>query len=53
MATDDPFRQQLHGMWAGVAPAWAEHATAIDERSVALTDAMLDRAALRPGDRVI
>jgi SAM-dependent methyltransferase len=53
MATGDPFRQQLHGMWAGVAPAWAEHATAIDERSVELTASMLDRAALRPGERVL
>jgi SAM-dependent methyltransferase len=53
MATGDPFRRQLHGMWAGVAPAWAAHAAAIDERSVELTASMLDRAALRPGDRVL
>jgi ubiquinone/menaquinone biosynthesis C-methylase UbiE len=53
MATADPFRQQLHGMWASVAPAWADHAAAIDERSVELTASMLERAALHPGDRVL
>jgi SAM-dependent methyltransferase len=53
MATPDPFRQQLHGMWAGVAPAWADHAAAIDERNGELTASMLERAALHPGDRVL
>src|SRR5689334_11983168 len=53
MATDDPFRQQLHSVWAGAAPRWEEHADAVDERGGALTEMMLDRAGVAPGQRVL
>ncbi|MFL5887716.1 MAG: class I SAM-dependent methyltransferase [Solirubrobacteraceae bacterium] len=43
----------LHAMWGAVADGWAEHADFVDARSAALTARMLDRAALRPGERVL
>jgi SAM-dependent methyltransferase len=43
----------LHAMWAAVAAGWGEHADEVDERAATLTARMLDRAALRPGDRVL
>ena len=49
----DPFRTQLHGMWASVAGSWKEHADFVDARSAAATETILDLAALRPGDRVL
>jgi ubiquinone/menaquinone biosynthesis C-methylase UbiE len=50
---DDALRTQLHGMWAAVAPGWAEHAAYIDERSAELTDRLLALAAPAPGERVL
>ena len=43
----DQIDAQLHGMWAAVAPAWAEHADYVDARATAMTTAMLgpDRPA--------
>jgi len=46
-------RGLLHGMWAAVAPRWAEHAEYVDTRGAAVTEAMLDRAAPQPGERVL
>lgn len=43
----------LHAMWGAVADGWGEHADFVDARSAALTARMLDRAALRPGERVL
>src|SRR5262245_5350724 len=40
-------------MWAGVADRWAEHADYVEERGHAVTAALLDRAELAPGDRVL
>jgi enediyne biosynthesis protein CalE5 len=49
----DALRAQLHGMWASVAPAWGEHADYADTRGAAITAAMLELAAPRPGERVL
>jgi SAM-dependent methyltransferase len=46
-------RSKLHEMWAEAAPGWAEHAEHVDERAARLTETMLDRATLAPGDRVL
>jgi hypothetical protein len=35
-------RAQLHGMWASVAPAWAEHADYADTRGADITASLLD-----------
>jgi ubiquinone/menaquinone biosynthesis C-methylase UbiE len=49
----DQLRQRLHQMWAEVADGWGEHADHVDQRSAQLTQSMLERTALRPGDRVL
>src|SRR5690242_31023 len=49
----DQTRTHLHGMWAAVAGAWGEHAAYADKRGADLTDVLLERAALQPGDRVL
>ena len=52
--TDDTaFRAQLHGMWSGVAPAWGEHAEYADNRSLELTQRLLERAGITAGQRVL
>lgn len=51
--TDEPLRAGLHGMWASVAPGWAEHADFVDARSAELAAAMLDHAAPRSTDRLL
>jgi ubiquinone/menaquinone biosynthesis C-methylase UbiE len=53
MAAADQFREQLHGMWAGVAESWGEHADHVDARAASLTEKMLDLSAPRPGERVL
>jgi SAM-dependent methyltransferase len=40
-------------MWASVAGAWGAQAGYADERGAALTEELLDRAAIRSGDRVL
>jgi SAM-dependent methyltransferase len=50
---DEQVRRHLRGMWAAVAGAWGEHAAYADERGAAVTEVLLDRAALHPGDRVL
>ena len=49
----DELRARLHGMWAGVAGSWAEHADHVDARSAELAQQMLDLAAPQPGERVL
>jgi enediyne biosynthesis protein CalE5 len=49
----EQLRRRLHQLWAEVAARWGEHAEHVDERSAQLTDSMLERAALGPGDRVL
>jgi SAM-dependent methyltransferase len=49
----DALRAQLHGMWSTVAPAWGEHAQYADARGAEATQAMLDVAAPRAGERVL
>jgi enediyne biosynthesis protein CalE5 len=46
-------RPAMRRMWASVADRWAEHADDVDTSRAAVTVAMLDRAAPRPGDRVL
>ena len=46
-------RTQLHGMWASVAPAWAEHAEYADTRGAVITDRLLELSAPGPGERVL
>jgi enediyne biosynthesis protein CalE5 len=52
-SSDELVRDHVHGMWAGVADRWAEHADEVDERAAALTAGMLAAAAPRPGERVL
>jgi SAM-dependent methyltransferase len=49
----DPVREQLHAIWAAVAPSWGEHAAAIDARGAGVTRAMLDAVDLARGDHVL
>ena len=49
----DALRAQLHGMWAAVAPAWAEYAVYADTRGAAITAKLLQLSAPRPGERVL
>ena len=46
-------RARVHGMWASVAPGWAEHAGAVDARTAGLAERLLDLASIAPGDRVL
>jgi SAM-dependent methyltransferase len=46
-------RARLHGMWAAVAGAWAEHAEYADARGALVTETMLERSSPRPGERVL
>jgi ubiquinone/menaquinone biosynthesis C-methylase UbiE len=43
----------IQGMWAGVAEAWGIHADELEQRSSAITEAMLAGAQLSRGDRVL
>jgi ubiquinone/menaquinone biosynthesis C-methylase UbiE len=49
----DQIRKATHAMWSAVAPGWDENADFVDRRGRALTAAMLDSAALEPGERVL
>jgi ubiquinone/menaquinone biosynthesis C-methylase UbiE len=51
--TPDELRIGLHQMWSAVADRWADHADHVDARAARLTDALLARAGLKPGDRVL
>ncbi len=49
----DELRARLRGMWASVAPAWAEHAEYADVRGAAVAETMLDLSTPQPGERVL
>jgi SAM-dependent methyltransferase len=49
----DELRDQLGRMWDGVAPGWGEHAEFADARVAAMTETILDVAAIEPGARVL
>jgi SAM-dependent methyltransferase len=49
----DELRRRLHGMWSGVAGAWAADATFIDARGRHVSERMLELSEPRPGDRVL
>ena len=53
ISTIDEVRGHVHGMWAGVASRWAEHADEVDQRGAAVTEAMLSSIDVRSGDRVL
>jgi SAM-dependent methyltransferase len=46
-------RAHLHGMWAGVAGSWGEHAAYVDARGVEVTEQMLALTMPEPGERVL
>jgi SAM-dependent methyltransferase len=46
-------RAQLHGMWSGVAAAWAANAEFVDARGAELTDRMLELTQPGSGERVL
>jgi SAM-dependent methyltransferase len=49
----DDRRVHLHGMWAAVAPAWAEHAAYADARGAEVGERMLELTAPQPRERVL
>jgi SAM-dependent methyltransferase len=49
----DDLRAHLHGMWAGVAGSWEEHAAYVDARGAEITERMLELSAPQPGERVL
>ena len=49
----DQIDARLHGMWAVVAPAWAEHADYVDACASMMTTAMLGPTDPQPGERVL
>ena len=51
--TDDGLRARLHGMWSGVAGAWATHAAFVDARGAEMTERMLELSRPQPGERVL
>jgi ubiquinone/menaquinone biosynthesis C-methylase UbiE len=46
-------RERLHASWSSVAGAWERYADEADERGVALSERMLEAAAVRPGAHVL
>ncbi|HYF46235.1 MAG TPA: methyltransferase domain-containing protein [Acidimicrobiales bacterium] len=52
---DDPdeIRTIVHAIWGNVAPQWEAHADEVDERGAIQTRALLERAQIGPGDRVL
>ena len=51
--TGDELRMRLRTMWATVADGWGQHADDVDASRAGITAAMLERADLRPGARVL
>jgi ubiquinone/menaquinone biosynthesis C-methylase UbiE len=49
----DDVRANVHAMWAGVAPRWAEHADYIDARGAGVTARLLELTAPAAGERVL
>lgn len=46
-------RTRLRGLWAAVAPGWAEHTAYADARGAVIAEAMLERTAPKRGERVL
>src|SRR5687768_16396134 len=53
MQISEDLRPHLHGMWAAVVPAWAEHADYADARGAEVAERMLELTAPAPGERVL
>src|SRR6266540_2618699 len=49
----DELRAHLRGMWAAVAPGWADHAAYADARGAEVAEAMLALTKPQPGERVL
>ena len=49
----DELRQRLHGMWSGVAGAWAANAAFVDTRGRHVSERMLELSRPTPGERVL
>ncbi len=49
----DELRTRLHRLWSEVAESWGERAEEVDSNSAPVTEALLEHAALRAGDRVL
>ena len=49
----DDLRAHLHGMWAAVAPAWAQHAAYADARGAEVAETMLGLATPAAGEHVL
>lgn len=43
----------IRDMWRGAAPGWEQHAGYVDARGARVTEAMLERSAPQPGERVL
>lgn len=52
-ASAEDLRVRIHGMWAAVAPGWAEHAAYADARGAEIGEKMLDLTTLAPGECVL
>jgi enediyne biosynthesis protein CalE5 len=52
-ASAEDLRVRIHGMWAAVAPGWAEHAAYADARGAEIGEKMLDLTTIAPGERVL
>lgn len=46
-------RTRVHGMWAAVAPAWGAHADAVEARTAALGERLLELSAPATGEDVL
>jgi ubiquinone/menaquinone biosynthesis C-methylase UbiE len=49
----DQRRQHVHGMWAAVAPQWADYADDVDRRGERMTARILELAEIRSGQHVL
>jgi ubiquinone/menaquinone biosynthesis C-methylase UbiE len=49
----DQRRMHVHGMWAAVAPRWADYAEDVDRRGEQMTKRIFELAEVRPGQHVL
>src|SRR4029450_10193403 len=49
----DQRRSHVHGMWAAVAPRWADYADDVDQRGEQMTKRILELAEVRSGQHVL
>lgn len=49
----EQMRERVHGIWAGVADGWSEHAAYVDARGAGVAARMLELARPRPGEHVL